>query len=181
MTLPVITPESAEAAPDLRPIVLPNLPSRAWLLGLGGLLPFVGLTIAMLLASPTYWPDLSHAQALYAIAIWSFVGAIHWGLALAVDELDADARGRLLTSSVLPSLLAWGCGLLLLLPDPGYALLALAAVGPLGLREDFRLRRTGVDLPTGYLLMRSLLTTLASLSLVVAGVFQLIGGVSPVL
>lgn len=173
------SPQPPAAPPPLMEraaITLPPLPGRAWLLGVGGLIPFVGLTAAMVTASPDYWPELSHAQALYAIAIWSFVGAIQWGLALGVAGLEDQQRSRLLTASVLPSLLAWACGLLLLLPDPGFALLALAVVGPLGLREDFRLRRSGIEVPTGWLLMRSLLTSLASLSLLTAGVFQLLGG-----
>jgi hypothetical protein len=80
-------------------------PSRpGWLLGYSGLIPFVCLAAASgFLAAPL------KAQALFALlaygaAILSFLGAIHWGLAL---RQAAPPSTGLLLWGVAPGLLAW--------------------------------------------------------------------------
>jgi len=83
-----------------------NPPTWANLLGYAGLIPFV------VLAAAFWWPDrvahslISHALSSYAAVIISFLGAIHWGLAM------RDAQpAKIVTSSwiwgITPSLLAW--------------------------------------------------------------------------
>ena len=127
----------------------------AQLLGYGGLVPFVGLSLAVWLLPLAYRAAALTALLAYGATILSFLGAIHWGFTLR-DRPAASTR--LLTWGVLPSLTAW---VALLLP-PGPGLLLLAA----GLWACFAVDRVvyrwvGVQ---AWLPMRRLLTLIASLS-----------------
>ena len=87
------------------------LPRLAWLLGYGGLLPFFVLTVAVLLNAKL--PLLGNARldwwlVAYGAVILSFLGAVHWGVAIGLqDWLNERETGRMLLYSVLPALLAW--------------------------------------------------------------------------
>ncbi len=106
-------------------------PAWANWLGAGGLIPFAVLALAL------WWPELGHqafisqALASYGATIASFLGAIHWGLAMR-DHPGAGAGPYLW--GVTPSLLAW---LALLLPPAG-GLLGLAVLLGLCLLVDAR-------------------------------------------
>jgi hypothetical protein len=96
----------------------------AWLLALGGLVPFVAMTAVLLYAGRDFiaFRQLILAYAGYSATILAFLGGIRWGAALA----PAARRPSTLILSVLPALAAW---LLLFLPSPwlfaGFALLFL--------------------------------------------------------
>jgi hypothetical protein len=80
------------------------LPRWATGLGYAGLLPFVALAAAAWLVPAAYRAQAAFALLAYGAAIASFLGAIHWGLAM---------RGPLtpppgpLVWGVFPSLVAW--------------------------------------------------------------------------
>jgi hypothetical protein len=79
------------------------LPRLATGLGYAGLLPFVALAAAAWLVPAAYRTQAAFALLAYGAAIASFLGAIHWGLAM---------RGPLtppgpLVWGVFPSLVAW--------------------------------------------------------------------------
>ena len=128
-------------------------------LGYGGLLPFAGLALAVWLLPPVQQAWAASALLGYGATILSFVGAIHWGLAMR----DPAGPGKaVLAWGVLPSLLAW---LALLLPVASGLLLVAACLAlcfavdrrvypPLGLRA--------------WLPMRLLLTLVAMLCCVAA-------------
>jgi Protein of unknown function (DUF3429) len=87
-------------------------PARgALVLGYAGLIPFVALALG------AWWLDSAwHTKCLFALlaysaTILSFIGAIHWGLAMR----DASPSLGLLVWGVIPSLIAW---IALLLPAP---------------------------------------------------------------
>lgn len=106
-------------------------PAWATWLGAGGLIPFAVLALAL------WWPAfeqqgaISHALASYGATIASFLGAIHWGLAM--RDHPAAGAGPYLWG-VTPSLLAW---LALLLPPAG-GLLGLSVLLVVCLRVDQR-------------------------------------------
>ena len=76
----------------------------AWGLGLAGLLPFIGSSIAVWVA-PTVWKVSSiYAFTYYGAVILSFLGGIHWGSALQVPR---DNNVRRLVLAMVPSLIAW--------------------------------------------------------------------------
>jgi hypothetical protein len=121
-------------------------------LGYGGLVPFAFFGMAAWFGT-TEWHAFSlQALAVYGAVILSFLGAIHWGLAL------ADRSHRVLglagpVWSVMPSIAAW---LGLLLPRTA-GLIVLLLLFPLVLWVD-RASLRAVPLPPGYLTLRGYLT-----------------------
>ena len=114
-------------------------PSAAWLGGLGAL-PFIGLAGAAPFLDSAPRMFVVHALAAYGAVILSFLGGVHWGLAI-VSPRGADhetLRTRLIVS-VIPSLAAW---IALLFPEkPGLLILAAAIAGMLWV--DIRATRAG--------------------------------------
>ena len=86
----------------LRSLLPPS--SAGWLLGYSGLVPFIGLSAASWLLDGQQQAQVLFALLAYGATILSFLGAIHWGLAL--REPLAPSAG-LLVWGVAPSLLAW--------------------------------------------------------------------------
>jgi hypothetical protein len=84
-----------------------SVPSAvAWLGGLG-IVPFAGLSLATPFASDVLRTQLSFALLAYGAIILSFLGGIHWGLAIgAVPQSDNMLWPRI-ALSILPSLVAW--------------------------------------------------------------------------
>jgi Protein of unknown function (DUF3429) len=79
-------------------------PRIAQWLGYGGLLPFVGLAGAALWLGPLESTRITAALLAYGASILSFMGAIHWGLAMGGG---AAPDSKLLLWGVMPSLVAW--------------------------------------------------------------------------
>jgi hypothetical protein len=134
-----------------------GLPPLAWPLGLGGLLPFVAGLGAVALG----WTWAGFALAAYGAAILSFLGAVHWGLALA-DPSGPGAAERL-AWGVVPSLWAWLALLLPVssaLPVLGAGLLATAALESVATRRGL--------VPGAYLRLRWVLSGVAAASLFAA-------------
>ncbi len=144
------------------------LPKVMWWLGYGGLVPFFALTVALLLGSGL--PLLENVRldwwlAAYAAIILSFLGAVHWGVALGMqDTLNERELGQLLMFSVVPSVLAWFA---LLLPIQ-WALFVLAALVVFAYVVDARLLFG--KLASDYGKMRLHLTVIVTLLLAAAGV-----------
>ncbi len=90
---------------------LKGLPLMASCLGYGGIFPFLGLAIgsymsfdfdAFLGLSVEAW------MSIYAAIILSFLGAIYWGVVIALNyKLNSNEINVLLICSVIPALLAW--------------------------------------------------------------------------
>ena len=98
-----------------------TVPGIATILGYGWLLPFIGLALGLWLTPEQYQPSVHHALLTYAAIILSFMGAIHWGTAIALKN---DQQKLQLGISVIPPLLAW---LAMLLPlNYSYAILIVA-------------------------------------------------------
>ena len=128
-------------------------------LGFGGLVPFVGLAAAVWLAPPASRPFAAMALIGYGAAICSFLGAIHWGLAMR----DGPApRVSSLLWGVMPSLLGWVA--LLLAPVPGLLLIVAT------LCACFAVDRAAYprDRLQAWLPMRFQLTSVASLGCLAA-------------
>ncbi len=137
-------------------------PTAAWL-GYGGLLPFVLLALGILVDNQQA-ALFSAALIAYGAVILSFVGALHWGFAMALGEFNAESghrrRNETLVWSVVPALLAWPA---LLAPTaPASALLIAGFVAHYG--QDRRLAAFA-SLPAWYLPMRLRLTVFACLCL----------------
>lgn len=133
----------------------------AWL-GYGGLLPFV-VPAALMWAVPGWQSWLHPALLDYGAVILSFVGALHWGRAMALPEQPGTPAGGMYAWSVVPSLLAW----LALLVDARWAGTLLVAGFAAHWVQDLRLSRR-VELPRWYLGLRTRLSLLACASLIAA-------------
>lgn len=142
------------------------IPSLVAWLAYGGLLPFLALTPALIIDAPhaLFWAD---ALLAYGAVILSFVGAVHWGLAMSLSDADADRRNALLVWSVVPALLAWLAYLL----APALASVLLVVGFLAHYWQDHRL----IDrarLPAWYLPLRLRLTTVVCACLAVSGFFH---------
>ena len=138
------------------------LPRPTLWLGLAGLLPFLG-TALLAWTAPEDWRGVAlYALAAYGAVILSFLGAVHWGLALRAPSAEAGAMAPRLGLGVLPSLVGWVA--LLLPPLPGLLLLALGILGTAAV-EAAAARRGLV--PHAYLRLRWILSLGAALCLVI--------------
>lgn len=137
-----------------------GVPRPAAWLGAAGVIPFAaGALGAWSLPAP--W-DLwaLQAQVFYGACILSFMGAVHWGLAMADYGAPPGPSWQRLGGSVVPALLAWGA--LLLTPVLGLAVLILTFAGLF--MADLRAAKAGLA-PAWYPRLRKPLTLLVILSL----------------
>jgi hypothetical protein len=141
----------------------------AWLGGLG-LIPFVALAASIVTGLPQLPFDARSGLIAYGAVILSFLGGVHWGIALSTDGIRLGAGrtdgGRLLIG-VLPSLIGWGGSLL----QPSGGLMLLIAGFLLQGLIDLRSSSRGA-LPTWYPRLRVPLTLIAVASLGAALVAQ---------
>lgn len=155
------------APPDTRTAALARL---AWLLGLGGLIPFAALAFLALTGDADTSRVAVDAQIHYAAAILSFVGALHWGIALAAPHMSAGRTTAALLWSVVPALWAWvATSAPNLLPDTDAAHLSLSLLAA-GLATAFVVDRrlyAGHPVPAWFLRLRALLSGGATLSVLV--------------
>ena len=138
------------------------LPRLANTLGYAGLIPFIALATVVLLVSPAEQGLAAFALRAYAVTIVSFLGAIHWGLAMR----QRHATQLLLWWGVTPSLAGWMS--LLVAPIAGSCILA-ATLWTCFLVDRRVYPQFGLQ---AWLPMRLVLTTVASAScLIASGIF----------
>jgi len=145
---------------DENPVALPR--TVAWL-GYGGLIPFLVLMPASLLDHHhgAVWSDALYA---YGAIILSFIGALHWGLAMSLPELTERQRSAWFAWSVVPALIAWPA--VLFSPPLAAPLLVVGFIAHY--LQDRRLARQAT-LPGWYLPLRLRLSSVAVVCLI-AGV-----------
>jgi len=139
--------------------VRPAVPAPAAWLGYAGLIPFVALAAGLWLLTAPYQGALHGALLAYAAIILSFMGAVHWGLAVANDTVET----RQLVASVIPPLAAWFASVAA--PMINYSVLIVAFVGLC--LFDGRMARAG-RAPAWYPRLRVPLTAVVVASLVAA-------------
>jgi hypothetical protein len=129
------------------------LPMLATLLGLAGLLPFIGCGLAAL---GPQGDRATLALVAYGAVILAFLGGVHWGFALE-DPIGRAERQRLVLG-VAPALIGWVALLLAIAVDlaSGLGLLLLGVLGTTAV--EARARRVGL-IPRGYMLLRYGLST----------------------
>jgi hypothetical protein len=140
------------------------------LLGNLGLLPFYLLSVAAWLPLGTAGARLVLIALVgYAAVILSFLGAVHWGLALLAPRLTRAQAWNSLGWGVAPSLLGW---LALLLAAGGLQpwLVLVFLLGDFALCRlmDGALMRNYPDVPAWYLGLRTRLTIGVMIALLIA-------------
>jgi hypothetical protein len=100
-----------------------RMPAVIAKLGYAALLPFIALAIA------SWFPETAslakRAIVAYGACILSFLGAVHWGLALGRSEQSSKEELRYVWA-VLPALLAWPA--LLIAPHWGSLVVSLGLI-----------------------------------------------------
>lgn len=144
------------------PRVSGGVSKAAHWLGYAGLIPFVAALLGCLLGGADRQAYFAHQFVAYGAVILSFVGAVHWGTALATGSM----RIMRLALSVLPALLAWAA---LLLPAAAAAWLLLG--GFLLLRAWEASPPVARTLPAWYRGLRTRLTVAVSALLVLFAMF----------
>jgi len=138
----------------------------AWLGGLG-LIPFVSMTLFWIMDGPYLPFDPGLALLVYGAIILSFLGGIHWGIALKPGPSVHDDHAvfsRSLVIGVVPSIVGW-----VALSCPMRIAIALLCVGFLAqLWVDLRTVSSG-RLPEWFARLRIALTTIVVLCLLAAG------------
>lgn len=76
-------------------------------LGFSGLVPFVFLTLACWIVHPDWLGYFIKGQLSYGIAILSFLGGLHWGVALMSHDRPAGEIKQTLIWGVIPTIIAW--------------------------------------------------------------------------
>lgn len=137
------------------------IPAVALILGVAGVIPFVGLTLAPLASFEPFGRDPLNVLALYGAIILSFMGAVHWGLAMA-DTHASRASGYIV--SVIPALVGWFAISFLPLP---VALRVIAAAFVVLLLVDLRAVKLAVA-PAWYGRLRIPLTLVVVPCLLIA-------------
>ncbi|MDZ4843678.1 MAG: DUF3429 domain-containing protein [Hyphomicrobium aestuarii] len=120
---------------------LNRVPLPALILTAAGAIPFLALAIAPWLDVEPFGRPAGEPLSLYALAILSFMGAIHWGLAMATPNANQATN---YAASVIPALVGWFA--LILLPV-ALALRVMAAAFVLLLIYDIRATRLGTAPP----------------------------------
>jgi len=146
------------------PRVAGGVPQAAQWLGYAGLIPFAAALLGVLLGDAQRQAYFAQQFVAYGAVILSFVGAVHWGLAL----VGGGMRAMRLSMSILPALLAWAA---LLLPATAAAWLLLA--GFVALRAWEAGPPVAATLPGWYRQLRTRLTGAVALMLLV---FALVAG-----
>jgi len=159
-----------------------RLPPTAVALGVAGLIPFIGLGIATLTtASPVVADRYLYALVGYGAVMLAFLGGVHWGFVLhpaaLPEQMSPDERrdATRLGLGVVPSLIAWAALLMpaFAIPEVGLAVL-IAGFLAVVIGEQ-HMRRRGLLMPSGYMMLRWALSIIVIVVLVTVLALRLIG------
>jgi succinate dehydrogenase hydrophobic anchor subunit len=142
----------------------------ATLLGNFGLIPFFALAAASWVPfGAPYENFVEQALVGYAAVILSFLGAVHWGLALATPALDKAQAWNAFGWGIAPSALAW-LALLLAIAGVHAGLVYAFLIGDIAICRlmDAALLRVYGSVPAWYPALRTRLTIGATIALAVA-------------
>ena len=149
-----------------------RLPVLAAVLGVLGLLPFLGCTIGIIVFPyDVPVPNLVQAIIAYGAVILAFLGGVHWGFALEpaatiVAPGQAGNERRRLVLGVLPSLIGWAALLVPLVASPLIAIVLLLLGFTGTTLVEAQARRAGL-MPAGYMGLRWVLSAVVVLCLLV--------------
>jgi hypothetical protein len=142
-------------------------------LGAAGLIPFAVLGLASVGTSEDGSVKGAVGLIAYGAVILSFIGGVHWGFALGAEDDDEPARTRL-GLAIIPSLVGWAAIFagVLELPVMGLAILIAGHIGTVIVEHRAAKRQL---MPSGYMALRWVLTSVVVIILLVVLVLRLIG------
>ena len=146
-------------------------PKLPLLLGVSGIIPFALLSIALWIVPSGQAVVMSKWLVSYGAVILTFVGALHWGVAMVHPEVPDRDRGLLMVWSVVPALVAWvALGL-----EPLAALGVLAVTFIIQYEADRRLDKR-FPVTQWFLRLRGQLTAAVVVCIALAGLSLLSNG-----
>ena len=131
----------------------------AKILGYAGLIPFIIFSIGSWVEIP-YLHNTLYVLITYAAIILSFMGAIHWGMAMSKTD---NNQNKYFITGVIPALVAW---ISLLIPE-SFSLIILFIGFILLISYDIAVEKS-LGFPNWYIPMRIRLTFIVLLSLICA-------------
>lgn len=137
-------------------------PVPLWL-GAGGLIPFILFAGAVWVLPDAYQALAYSWLRTYSAVILSFVGALHWGIAMVHRDVSERDRDTMMMWSVMPALVGWGG--MLLSQRPGLAIVAAMFIAHYSMDK---LLVTRVSMPAWYIPLRRGLTFVVVVCLIVA-------------
>ena len=149
------------------------MPAVAILLGLAGLVPFIGCGLGAM-ARDGEADTMLAALIAYGAAMLAFLGGMQWGFALPAGSDPRRQRWRLVLG-VLPPLVGW-LALLIGLVAPRWIALAVLTAGFIGTAlGEHRAAVQDPAVPSGYLWLRWALTVVAAAMLITVLTVRLLG------
>ena len=153
-----------------------TLPTIAMLLGIAGLIPFVGCSLGALTYEPPANERFLLALTAYGAVILAFLGGVHWGFGLdAAGQVPTPVQRARFGLGVLPSLLGWLALLIAFLGLPLAALMVLAFGFIATTVVEARGSRAGY-VPRGYMGLRWVLSAIVIVFLVSVWLVLLLHG-----
>ena len=156
---------------------MPAMPPTAVLLGLLGLLPFLGCAGGAMFLQGDKAATYLAALIAYGAVVLAFLGAVHWGFALLLNPAGAGQKrlaAKRLVCGVIPALVGWLALLLHAAMGPTTALLVLIAGFTATLYVEHGMARTGF-LPRGYMILRWGLTAVVLVTLGLTTIVRIMG------
>ncbi len=149
------------------------MPLLAILLGIAGLVPFIGCGLGAMARDGEADRMLSALIAYGAVTL-AFLGGMQWGFALPAGT-DARRQRWRLVLGVLPALVGW-LALLVYLLAPGWVALAVLTAGFIGTAlGEHRSAGQEAAVPPGYLWLRWALTVVAAAMLITVLMVRVLG------
>lgn len=146
------------------------LPPLAVALGVAGLIPLIGCAVAAFAGDPRQTGLWLSGLVAYGAVVLSFLGAVHWGFALADDPMRVQSRRLLL--GVVPALIGWAALMLLLVLPRAVSLGVLIAGFIATVAGESQGRKAGL-VPPGYMWLRWGLTVVTVAVLITSLVLDL--------
>lgn len=152
------------------------LPPFAIVLGLAGLLPFIGCSVGALTLSSDGSTRFLLALVAYGATILAFLGGVHWGFALDGSGEPTERTQRLRFGlGVVPALIGWAAMLVTFIGLPTTGLLVLTA-GFIGTTViEAQAARRGL-VPGGYMWLRWVLSIVVVVCLLSVSLVRAFGG-----
>ena len=157
-------------------MVIESIPLPAKLIGFAGLVPFMVLAFLVCILPDPVRLLIFDILVHYAAVILSFIGAVHWGSAMAVSDnarLTEKYLWRRFGWSVVPALAAWLATQMVL----SVSLLTLILGFVFAFIFDCRSAKRG-EIPTWYIKLRKSLTLVVVASLSGALMQSIFGPIS---
>lgn len=154
-----------------------RLPLLAIIMGIASLLPIVGCTCAIIFLSPAVTPHMLEVTVGYGAMMLSFMGAVHWGLALETPAIITPGQetGKISTYRLLlggvPAGIGWLSLCAAMFHELAAVLMLMAGFAGVVVVERMAWRRGAM--PRGYMTLQWIVVTVVEVCLLAVTVMAL--------